>query len=182
MHFMYLNTKSQLIKRILDLEKEKEEIRRTSSLIHEAYKSAFKSYKSARGQVQVRNDEIRYLQQQLEHEKDAANGYKKAYNKLKEKQTEPITFKINQINADVWKMIKAKTFPEETHKCTKECFRQHVLPAVQRDYDNMNPKYKENNDYVSRFLAHWNDRLNDTYNFVDNLFLFQGHIIVDFKR
>ena len=199
MQLMFLNTKSQLIKRVLELEKDNKEIRGTANFIKRQHdlKSIQLTYKNDtikaledklkqsdkklareiffselrfQARLQDKDDEIKHLQQQLEHEQDASNGYKKDYNELKEKETKEVNFTINQINTDVWKMIKGKTLPE-IHKCTKECFVKHVVPAIQRDYDSVNPKYKEDNDYISRFLAHWNDRLNDAYDFVHYLYL-----------
>lgn len=181
MHFMYSSTKKQLIKRVLELEKEKEEIKNTSLLIHEAYKSAFKSYKSASKQVQIRNDKIRYLEQQLEHEQDAANGYKKAYNELKEKKAKEVNFTINEINADVWKLIRSEAL-QKTHKCTKRCFVEHVMPAIQRDYDSINPKYKEDNKTINAFLIHWEKRLSENYDFIHYLYVnFDGEVKAIFK-
>ena len=175
MQFIYLNTKRQLLKRVLDLQEELNDYKRYYEHFRDGYKRVSK-------EIFDQNDYIKHLECSLEHEKNAADGYKKAYNELKEKETKEVNFTINQINAGVWKAIKAKTFPEETHKCTKECFVDHVMPAVQRDYDSINPKYKEDIETINAFLKHWGLRLKETYSFVNYLFVnFDGEVKAIFK-
>ena len=171
MQFIYLNTRSGLIKRVLELQEELSDYKG----YYEYYKKEYKMV------VKEKADEIKHLQQQLEHEKNAIDGYKKAYNELKEKQTKEVKVTVNQFSNDVWKLIRDEVL-QETHKCTKECFREHVLPAIQSDYNSIDPKYKKNENVIDDFLDHWERRLSETYYFVDALFLFQGHVIVNFKK
>lgn len=209
MHFMYLNTKSQLIKRVLGLQEKlseykgyyehfRGEYKRVSKEISDQNelikvledklkrserklsREIFLSELECQSKLQEKDDEIKHLQQQLEHEKDATNGYKKSYNELKQKETKEVNFTINQINADVWKMIRYKTFP---HTCTEECFEEHVIPAIQRDYDSIDPKYKESNEAINYFLDHWEERLRKNYNFIYCLYIGKkGNVLVSFKK
>lgn len=208
MQFIFLKTKRQLFNKVLELQKENKEIRETVNFFKRQYdcktiqlkdrndtirdlekkienlkkqnsKDIFYSGLEYKAKLKEKNDIIKFLEGQLEHEKNTADGYKKAYEELKE-TTKETNFTIKQINADVWKLIKGKTF-QETHKCTEECFVKHVIPAIQRDYDSINPKYKENAQTIDSFLTHWEKRLGETYDFIEGLYVFHSQIKVKFK-
>lgn len=177
MQFVYLNTRKQLLNRVLELQEEVNDYKGYYGYYKEAYKRVVKEKSD-------QDDYIRNLEGQLEHEKDAANGYKKAYFKeLEEKQEllKPINVTIEQISADVLKMIREKTL-QETHKCTKECFEEHIIPAIQHDCNSMNLECKPYNETVNKFLDHWEERLNENYNFIQCLYIKNGKIKVYFKK
>jgi chromosome segregation ATPase len=183
MQFIKLNTKRQLLDRVLELQEELKTLKDGYLFFKRQYDVKVIQLSDRNDTIRHLESEIKYLQQQLEHEKAAVNGYKKAYEELKEKQksVKPINVTINQVNTDVWKVIRDEVL-QKTHKCTKECFKEHVLPAIQRDYDSINPKYKDNPKTINNLLVHWEQRLSETYDFIDALFLVYGKVIVNFKK
>lgn len=66
--------------------------------------------------------------------------------------------------------------PYKEHVCTIGCFGKHVIKAIQKDYDSINPKYKKGKQASADFLQHWYNRLKKEYDWIDYLYAVDGHI------
>lgn len=64
------------------------------------------------------------------------------------------------------------------HQCNRNCFAEHVLPAIQRDYDKCN-----NSSHLIRhkFIEHWTDKLYDEYDFVHCICLINDKLAVKYR-
>lgn len=64
---------------------------------------------------------------------------------------------------------------DSEHHCDKNCFAEHVLPAIQRDYDKCN-----NSSHLIRhkFIEYWSDRLCDEYNFINCICLINDKLAI----
>ena len=63
-----------------------------------------------------------------------------------------------------------------------ECkLKEHVLPAIQRDYDYRSIQFK--NDWRKRncFIQHWKQKLKNEYDFLESLYMIADTIMVSFK-
>ena len=67
---------------------------------------------------------------------------------------------------------------DNEHKCDKNCFAEHVLPAIQSDYDKCN-----NSSHLIRhkFIEHWSNKLYDEYDFVHYICLINDKLAVKYK-
>ena len=68
-----------------------------------------------------------------------------------------------------------KTLNNE-HCCNRHCFTEHVLPAIQSDYDECNY-----NSHRYEFIEHWSEKLSSEYDFVNCICLMNGEIAVKYK-
>lgn len=64
------------------------------------------------------------------------------------------------------------------HHCDKKCFTEHVLPAIQSDYDKLN---NSSNLIRHKFIEYWSERLCDEYNFVNCICLVNDKLAVLYK-
>ena len=64
------------------------------------------------------------------------------------------------------------------HQCDKNCFAEHVLPAIQRDYDKCN---NSSNLIRHKFIEHWSDKLYDEYDFVSCICLINDKLAVKYR-
>lgn len=185
MQFIYLNTKKQLRDYIMEQNERNNLLKSNRDYWRKQFEITLNESQEKQSAIEALESEVFYLTEQLEHEKNATNGYKKVYFKEleeKEKSVKPIKITVNGRKSDVCKMILYKTAPKETHKCTKECLNEHVLPAIQRDYDSISLEYKSYNETVNKFLDHWEERLNENYDFIECLSIGNGKIEVYFNK
>lgn len=68
------------------------------------------------------------------------------------------------------------------HHCDKDCFAEHVLPAIQSDYDSRSINFKNNWYERHNFLQYWKRKLKNEYNFIECLYMIAGTIMVTFKQ
>lgn len=111
------------------------------------------------------------------------------YMTLKEKYDELEKQKVTFISlGKVKNLNKAKKIAEEVikelsneHQCNKNCFAEHVLPAIQRDYDSRSINFK--NDWYKRrnFLQYWKKKLKNEYNFIEGFYMIADTLRVTFK-
>ena len=67
---------------------------------------------------------------------------------------------------------------DNEHNCDKNCFAEHVLPAIQSDYE----KYNNSSHLIQhKFIEHWSDKLYDEYDFVSCICLVNDKITVKYK-
>lgn len=71
--------------------------------------------------------------------------------------------------------------PYKEHFCTPECFKEHVLPAIQKDYESIDPKQKQSWFVRNEFLEYWEAKIVEEYRFVDSLYMIGGKFKVAFK-
>ena len=71
--------------------------------------------------------------------------------------------------------------PHKEHECTVECFKEHVLPAIQKDYDSINTRYLKEWYVRYKFLEHWRKKIMKEYSFIEHLYGMCGTIMVTFK-
>ncbi len=79
------------------------------------------------------------------------------------------------------KLKKADKEIYSEHHCNLNCFKEHVLPAIQRDYDSKSIQFK--NDWHKRhcFIQHWKQKLKNEYDFLESLYMIADTIMVAFK-
>lgn len=68
------------------------------------------------------------------------------------------------------KQIIKELNKNEEHKCTPECFQEHVIKAIQNDYDSHNGKYR-----VS-LVKYWFDNLWPYYPWLESLYIIDNKI------
>lgn len=54
------------------------------------------------------------------------------------------------------------------HYCDKNCFAEHVLPSIQRDYDSTSKKFD--------FISYWYEKLSKEYHWLNCLYVNGGKI------
>ena len=64
------------------------------------------------------------------------------------------------------------------HQCDKNCFAEHVLPAIQSDYDKCN---NSSNLIRNKFIEYWSNKLYDEYDFVQYITLINDKLAVKYK-
>lgn len=69
----------------------------------------------------------------------------------------------------------------EEHNCDKNCFAEHVLPAIQSDYNYKVLEFMLDSDKRHYFIEYWNQQLKKEYNFIENLYMIADTIMVRFK-
>ena len=64
------------------------------------------------------------------------------------------------------------------HKCDRNCFAEHILPAIQSDYE----KYNNSSHLIQhKFIEYWSDKLYDEYDFVHCICLVNDKLAVLYK-
>ena len=66
---------------------------------------------------------------------------------------------------------------EKEHHCNHSCFKEHVLPAIQRDLNNF--RYEKDSEELD-FLCYWDKKIKKEYDFVKYLHIYKGLIGVTF--
>ena len=59
---------------------------------------------------------------------------------------------------------------DSEHHCNQNCFAEHVLQAIQSDYDSHNGKYRES------FIRRWYWNLSNEYPWLKSLYIIDGKI------
>lgn len=54
------------------------------------------------------------------------------------------------------------------HNCNRNCFKEHILPAIQRDYDSTFEKFN--------FLNYWYEKLSKEYHWLESLYIIDGKV------
>ena len=67
------------------------------------------------------------------------------------------------------------------HQCDKNCFAEHVLPAIQSDYNYKLLDFMLDQSERLHFLKHWDKKLKNEYNFIEDLYTITDTIMVRFK-
>ena len=90
---------------------------------------------------------------------------------------------VTNLNIDISvdeavKMIAEKINGSKEHKCTKECFVEHVLKPIQKDYDKIGIK-----DWKAKaqLIEYWAEKINKEYDFIEYFYMVKGKIYVTFK-
>ena len=98
---------------------------------------------------------------------------KQKYDELKERKKEVTLISLGEIK----NLNKAKKLAKEVkkainneHYCDRNCFAEHVLQAIQSDYDSHNGKYRES------FIRHWYWNLSNEYPWLKSLYIIDGKI------
>lgn len=102
--------------------------------------------------------------------------------KVKELEKDKVTF-ISL--GEVKDLNKAKKMAEEIikeinneHQCNRHCFTEHILPAIQSDYDECN----YNSHLIQhKFIEYWSEKLSNEYDFVNCICLMNGKIAVKYN-
>lgn len=100
---------------------------------------------------------------------------------LDKKQKEPIKFNISMDKKDVDDIVKKVTenvLGKQEHKCTKECFEEHILSVIQSDYNKLN---FENGKAKQHFLDYWSTDLKREYDFIAYFYIVCDKIRVTYK-
>lgn len=101
-------------------------------------------------------------------------NYDELKGELKQKDDKPSKTALELAKAIKQEFDKGR---EKEHKCTKECFENHVLKAINRDKFN---GHFEKNDLD--FLRHWAVKLFNEYDFLAGVYYDKrGQVIVTFK-
>lgn len=79
------------------------------------------------------------------------------------------------------KYNELKILVNNEHHCDKSCFEEHVLPAIQRDYDYKALDFMLDRDERECFLKYWNKKLKSEYDFIDYLYMIADTIRVEYK-
>ena len=106
---------------------------------------------------------------------------KKLYQNLYESQKSKV-FKLTAENRSLDRKLEdiEKGINNE-HQCNQYCFKEHVLSAIQRDYDYRSIQFK--NDWQKRhyFIQLWEQKLKNEYDFLESLYMISDTIMVAFK-
>lgn len=80
------------------------------------------------------------------------------------------------------KYDELKKVVNDEHYCNRHCFTEHILPAIQRDYDSRSIQFK--NDWQKRrcFIQHWKQKLKNEYDFLESLYMIADTIMISFKK
>lgn len=70
---------------------------------------------------------------------------------------------------------------DSEHHCNKNCFAEHVLPAIQSDYNYKTLEFMLDRDKRHYFLKYWNKKLKNEYDFIENLYMIADTIMVRFN-
>lgn len=93
-----------------------------------------------------------------------------------------------KLRSDYEDLNRAKKLADEVirivnkeHHCNRNCFAEHVLLAIQKDYDNKMLEFMLDHDKKYYFLKYWNKKLKNEYDFIENLYMIDDTIMVRFK-
>jgi hypothetical protein len=135
------------------------------ALREESYKNFYEAlYKVKKEKVIELMRENQSLDRKLE-ELENKNKLSSIYDKL------ILQSKLKKIDKEIY----------SEHNCNLNCFKEHVLPAIQRDYDSKSIQFK--NDWHERhcFIQQWKQKLKNDYDFLESLYMIADTIMVAFK-
>ena len=135
------------------------------ALREESYKNFYEAlYKVKKEKVIELMRENQSLDRKLE-ELENKNKLSSIYDKL------ILQSKLKKIDKEIY----------SEHNCNLNSFKEHVLPAIQRDYDSKSIQFK--NDWHERhcFIQHWKQKLKNDYDFLESLYMIADTIMVAFK-
>lgn len=66
------------------------------------------------------------------------------------------------------KYDELKKVVNNEHHCNQHCFKEHILPAIQRDYESTYEKFN--------FLNYWYEKLSKEYPWLKSLYIIDGKI------
>ena len=129
----------------------------------------------------ISNEEYAKLTRDVDYWKDLAlreESYKNFYEALYKVKKEKVIELIRE-NQSLDRKLDKEIYSE--HNCNLNCFKEHVLPAIQRDYDSKSIQFK--NDWHERhcFIQHWKQKLKNDYDFLESLYMIADTIMVAFK-
>ena len=129
----------------------------------------------------ISNEEYAKLTRDVDYWKDLAlreESYKNFYEALYKVKKEKVIELIRE-NQSLDRKLDKEIYSE--HNCNLNCFKEHVLPAIQRDYDSKSIQFK--NDWHERhcFIQHWKQKLKNEYDFLESLYMISDTIMVAFK-
>lgn len=81
--------------------------------------------------------------------------------------------RVDEYRALNEKYNKLKRVVNNEHQCNRNCFTEHVLPAIQRDCDLTSEKFN--------FLNYWYEKLSKEYPWLESLYIIDGKIYFNFK-
>lgn len=102
--------------------------------------------------------------------------------KIKELEKEKVTFisfkGIKALREAEILAEKVRKVINKEHHCDKNCFAEHVLPAIQRDYDKCN-----NSSHLIRhkFIEYWSNKLHNEYDFISCICLVNDKLAVKYR-
>ena len=129
----------------------------------------------------ISNEEYAKLTRDVDYWKGLAlreESYKNFYEALYKVKKEKVIELIRE-NQSLDRKLDKEIYSE--HNCNLNCFKEHVLPAIQRDYDSKGIQFK--NDWRERhcFIQHWKQKLKNEYDFLESLYMISDTIMVAFK-
>ena len=129
----------------------------------------------------ISNEEYAKLTRDVDYWKGLAlreESYKNFYEALYKVKKEKVIELIRE-NQSLDRKLDKEIYSE--HNCNLNCFKEHVLPAIQRDYDSKSIQFK--NDWHERhcFIQHWKQKLKNEYDFLESLYMISDTIMVAFK-
>ena len=129
----------------------------------------------------ISNEEYAKLTRDVDYWKGLAlreESYKNFYEALYKVKKEKVIELIRE-NQSLDRKLDKEIYSE--HNCNLNCFKEHVLPAIQRDYDSKSIQFK--NDWHERhcFIQHWKQKLKNDYDFLESLYMISDTIMVAFK-
>lgn len=156
------NTISRLTKSIEDKDRQIEKLWKEKTEVILEKNQYFKTITQAA-------DENVKLKKELERLK---NGIEAETIQLNISYEDHVSKHLTRVNG--WK-------PYKEHVCIPECFKGHVLPAIQKDYESIDTKQKQSWFVRNEFLEYWKAKIMEEYRFVDSLYVVGGKIKVTFK-
>lgn len=105
--------------------------------------------------------------------------------KLEELEKDKVTFVSF---GEVKSLRKAREIAEEfrktlnnEHHCNRNCFKEHILPAIQNDYNKLSNFQKRDLIYGVKFFSHWENKLKEEYDFLSSVYKVKDTIFCQFK-
>ena len=94
-----------------------------------------------------------------------------------------ISFKgIKALNEAEILAEKVRKALNNEHHCDKNCFAEHILPAIQSDYDKLSNFQKRDLMYDVKFFSHWENKLRKEYDFLFSIYKVKDTIFCQFKQ
>lgn len=87
-----------------------------------------------------------------------------------------INIKASVSGEELANEIVKKLKEEKEHKCTPECFEEHVIKVIQTDYA-YRPKVSKD-----KYIKYWYEKLSKNYPWLESLFIINGKISFSVKR
>lgn len=102
---------------------------------------------------------------------------KKLYQNLYESQKSKVFKLITENSSLDRKLEELEKGINNEHNCNRNCFKEHVLPAIQCDLNNF--RYEKDSEEFD-FLCYWDKKIKKEYDFVKYLHIYKGLIGVTF--